>query len=174
MHSTLVRANALLTFAGTTLMCMALAAMFTDVFHQANPEVKMTLKSVERLYSLPSGNDEAYIVMDLHADLRSVFSWNTKQLFVFINVEYETSKNKLNQVVVFDRIIDEKEAAVITNQHIRNKYNLVDQGKNLRGKQVNLTVTWNVMPVVGALYTRSLSFPATLPSEYITGSNFRY
>jgi signal peptidase complex subunit 3 len=144
------------------------------MFHQSSPEVNVDIKSVERLYNLPSGNDEAYIVMDLYADLRSVFSWNTKQLFVFVNVEYETPKNHLNQVVVFDRIIEKRENAVISNKNLRNKYNLVDQGKNLRGKTVNLTVTWHVMPVVGALYTRSKSMKATLPNEYIMGPNFKY
>ena len=135
MHSTMVRANALLTFAGTTLMFMALGAMVTDMFHESSPEVNISIKSVERLYNLPSGNDEAYIVMDLYADLRSVFSWNTKQLFVFVNVEYETPKNHLNQVVVFDRIIEKRDNAVISNKNLRNKYNLVDQGKNLRGEE---------------------------------------
>lgn len=174
MHSMVVRANALLTFAGTTLMVMAIAAMMTDMLHQSDPKVSVSIKSVERLYNLPSGNDEAYVVMDLQADLRSAFSWNTKQLFVFINVEYETPKNHLNQVAVFDKIIEDREFAVISNKNLRNKYNLIDQGKNLRGKHLNLTVTWNVMPIVGALYTRSMSFPARLPEEYVTGAKFRY
>jgi|UniRef100_A0A7S1SWI0 signal peptidase complex subunit 3 len=173
MHSLLVRANALLTFAGTTLTCMALLAMLTDCFHTSAPEVRVGIKSVERLYELPNGNEEAYIVMDLHADLRSVFSWNTKQLFVFVSVEYATPRNGVNQVVVFDKIVEEREAAVITSSNLRNKYNLVDQGKNLKGKTVNVTVTWNVMPVVGALYTRGMSSEARLPNRYVTGSNFR-
>uniref|UniRef100_A0A061R218 Signal peptidase complex subunit 3 n=1 Tax=Tetraselmis sp. GSL018 TaxID=582737 RepID=A0A061R218_9CHLO len=174
MHSVLVRANALLTFAGTTLSFMALGAMFTDFFHKSSPEVAMSIKSVERLYNTPSGNDEAYVVMDLQADLRSVFSWNTKQLFLFINVEYETNKNQLNQVVVFDKIVQTRESAVISNKKLRNKYNLVDQGRNLRGRQVNLTVTWQVMPIVGALYTQSQTFQATLPKEYVVSKGFRY
>lgn len=174
MHSTLVRANALLTFAGTTLAVMALGAMITDCFHTAHPDVRASIKSVERLYDLPSGNEEAYIVMDVYADLRSVFSWNTKQLFVFVAVEYESPRNGVNQVVVFDKIIEDRQQAIISSGNLRNKYNLVDQGRNLRGRDVNVTVSWNVMPIVGALYTRSASFPARLPDEYITGSNYRY
>mmetsp|Transcript_45583 Transcript_45583/g.116611 ORF Transcript_45583/g.116611 Transcript_45583/m.116611 type:complete len:175 (+) Transcript_45583:475-999(+) len=174
MHSTLVRANALLTFAGTTLAVMALGAMLTDCFHSATPEVRASIKSVERMYELPSGNEEAYVVMEVYADLRSVFSWNTKQLFVFVAVEYDSPRNGVNQVVVFDKIIEDRELAVISSTNLRNKYNLVDQGRNLRGREVNVTVSWQVMPIVGALSKSSATFPARLPDEYITGSNYRY
>ena len=40
---------------------------------------------------------QAYIVLNLTADLRREFTWNTKQLFVFVNAEFETRKNRRNQ-----------------------------------------------------------------------------
>ena len=51
---------------------------------------------------------QAVVTFDLDADLRSVFSWNTKQLFVYLQVEYETEKNKRNQIVLWDSIIQQK------------------------------------------------------------------
>lgn len=45
---------------------------------------------------------------------------------------------------------------------------LADQGYNLRGKQFNVTVAWNVMPYVGALYSHSKTFTGfRLPEQYI-------
>ena len=52
---------------------------------------------------------------------------------------------------------------------LRNRmdYPLVDQGQNLRGREVNLTVEWNVMPLVGYLYRESRTFPIEMPEDYI-------
>jgi hypothetical protein len=47
----------------------------------------------------------------LDADLRSVFSWNTKQLFVYLQAEYSTPQNHLNEVVLWDQIVQRKEEA---------------------------------------------------------------
>ena len=38
-------------------------------------------------------------------------------------------------------------------------YALTDQGFNLRNRDFNITVSWNVMPRVGGLYTRHRTFP---------------
>lgn len=51
---------------------------------------------------------QAVMTFNLEADLRSVFSWNTKQLFVYLQAEYETPSNKINQIVLWDAIIEEK------------------------------------------------------------------
>lgn len=48
------------------------------------------------------------MTFDLEADLRSVFSWNTKQLFVFLQAEYETEENGVNQIVLWDNIVEKK------------------------------------------------------------------
>jgi signal peptidase complex subunit 3 len=47
----------------------------------------------------------------LDADLRSIFSWNTKQLFVYLQAEYSTPQNHLNEVVLWDQIVQRKEEA---------------------------------------------------------------
>ena len=52
-----------------------------------------------------AGHDQAILSLQIDADLRSVFNWNVKQLFVYITAEYETEANTLNQVVVWDQII---------------------------------------------------------------------
>lgn len=46
-------------------------------------------------------------------------------------------------------------------------FSLTDKEGSLINRAVNFTVSWNVMPKVGALYTRRKSFgPFSLPSEY--------
>ena len=41
---------------------------------------------------------QAYLALSIDADLTSVFSWNTKLLFVYLSAEYATPLNELNQV----------------------------------------------------------------------------
>ena len=71
------------------------------------------------------------------------------------------------QVVLWDKIIERKEDARIKVRSLRQKYAFLDQGAGLRGRDLNLTLSWNVMPKVGRLVTRCKSFPAgPLPDAY--------
>ena len=78
----------------------------------------------------------------------------------------------LNQVVVWDSIITQKEDAYLKDEDIRVKYALIDQGDELRGKNITLRLMWDHMPVTGRLYvgdeTKS-SF--ALPDEYMSNKN---
>jgi signal peptidase complex subunit 3 len=104
----------------------------------------------------------------IDADLRSIFSWNTKQLFVYIQAEYSTPDNHLNEVVLWDQIVQSRSEAHIAVRNLRQKYPFIDQGKHLRGRELNLTLVWNVMPKVGYLYTQKQSFRMDpMPDSYI-------
>ena len=97
------------------------------------------------------------------------------------------------QVSVWDRIIEAREDARFSLPFVRNKYKLLDQvrwaarrvpprhgadccgcgtrtqGRHLRGLSANLTLYWNVMPIVGRMSTGHLTFaPAQLPSECVS------
>jgi len=83
------------------------------------------------------GVDRALFSIDLKADFNPAFHWNVKQLFVFVVAEFETRKNKINQVVLWDKIIeatDEDRMVDVSNAVI--KYSLISQGKDLKGKEV--------------------------------------
>jgi signal peptidase complex subunit 3 len=116
------------------------------------------------------GTDRALLSFDLHVDLRPAFHWNIKQLFVFVVATYKTDTNPINEVVLWDKIVESihPEDMVITEDNIIVKYALVDQGAELRGKEVELRLMWDHMPLTGGLFqdksTNSSTF--TLPSEY--------
>ena len=44
-------------------------------------------------------------MVKLDADVRDEFTWNTKQLFMFLSVEYATPANPNNQLVMWSKII---------------------------------------------------------------------
>ena len=40
-----------------------------------------------------AGHDQAILTLGIDADLRTVFNWNVKQLFVYVTAEYETVRH---------------------------------------------------------------------------------
>ena len=148
-------------------MCV-LRLLLADVLHEAHPTAVVRVAKVERLQALDAGKDEAYLAFELSADLTSAFSWNTKELFVFLGAEYESKGRKVNQVSLWDRTIESKEEAVRHLPYVRNKYKLVDRGHHLRGLKFNLTLFWHVVPVVGKLTQHNITFEGSqLPDEYV-------
>ncbi|GFR50602.1 hypothetical protein Agub_g12879 [Astrephomene gubernaculifera] len=169
MHSIWTRANTLLTFFGTIAAILCLLTTGTDLLHQSNPKVKLGLREVKRLVQHHGGKEHAVVTLDLDADLRSVFSWNTKQLFVFVQAEYETPENHVNQIVLWDHIIQQKERAHLQLANHKTKYAFIDTGRNLRDRPVNLTLVWCVMPRVGRMFSQQHSQPVgRLPAAYIS------
>ena len=135
----------------------------------------ITTLELNTLRSLKShgGVDRALLSFDIDADLRPAFHWNVKQLFVYVVASYATETTPKNQVVLWDKIVeasDPDDKKVITEKNVFVKYALVDQGDDLRGKDVTLQLMWDHMPITGLLYMgeqpkASLS-SFDLPKEY--------
>lgn len=171
MHTLFLRCNTVFTFSLMLLAGLCSIASYSDRLHRSNPIIELDVAKYHHFWKLPGGplhgNDEVVLSLNIKADLRSVFTWNTKQLFVFICAEYSTPKNSFNQVSLWDTIIVRKEDAVIdlTDEHI--EYGLIDQGNHLKGRPFNLTMFWSKMPIAGGLETQKKVFTGfTLPSEY--------
>lgn len=98
MHSVTNRLNVVFTFFSTTAAVLCCVVALTDVFHQSDPPVTIELNEVKRFNTLRGKHDQAVLSVRLQADLRSAFSWNTKQLFVYLQAEYSTPGNEINQV----------------------------------------------------------------------------
>ena len=99
------------------------------------------------------------------------FHWNIKQLFVYVVAQYSTESKVVNQVVIWDKIVENSDAdKVINEQNIFVKYALVDQGDGLRGKDVSLQLMWDHMPVTGLSHMGEQPMDTTtsftLPTEY--------
>ena len=101
------------------------------------------------------------------ADLTSVFNWNVKQLFVYVSASYATRNNGTNEVVVWDRVVNNTADAALHVENEFNKYPLVDKRQDLRGANVTLSLSWDIMPITGLLRKHSLPFALLqLPDAY--------
>jgi len=54
---------------------------------------------------------QAWIAVNLTADLQDSFTWNTRQIYLWLTAEYRTEKNQLNQAVFWNWIVESKVAA---------------------------------------------------------------
>jgi hypothetical protein len=95
--------------------------------------------------------------MDLKADLRDFWTYNTKQMFVYLEVEYWSGENQLNQISFYDAIIRNKKLVKL-NRSIRQEYPIVSQHRQLLGTPLNVTLNWNIMPKVGVILIPSDNF----------------
>ncbi|KAI4367857.1 hypothetical protein MLD38_016481 [Melastoma candidum] len=158
MHSWGYRLNAVATFSLTVLGVMCGMVSFSDNFNHPTPSADVRVLNINWFQRHPDGNDEVSMTMNITANLQSLFTWNTKQVFVFLAAEYETPMNSLNQVSLWDGIIPTKEHARFWI-HTANKYRFIDQGSNLRGKDFNLTLHWHVMPKTGKMFADKIVMP---------------
>ena len=132
----------------------------------------LELKTLRSLKS-HGGVDRALLSFDINADMNPAFHWNVKQLFVYVVASYETPSKEINDVVIWDKIIeniDSDESKHIQQENVFVKYALVDQGNELRGKDVTLKLMWDHMPITGFVYmdgqAKETATSFSLPIEY--------
>ena len=149
MFSFWQRLNAIFFFALSALGFLSFLGAGMAYWHVSSPRIELTLEKVLLRKIYGAGHDQAVLTLGIDADLRSVWNWNVKQLFVYVTAEYETKPNVLNQVVVWDTIISDSPSAWIRSSQTVNKYALTDQGYGLKGNNVSLVLNWNTVPSTG-------------------------
>ncbi|CAI5509310.1 unnamed protein product [Closterium sp. Naga37s-1] len=131
MHTWLYRVNAVVTLSVFLLIGLSVLASLSERLHSSAPTVDLDLLDVEHFWRIPGGpfqgNDEAVLTLNITANLTSVFTWNTKQLFVFVTADFSTPKHPLNQVSLWDAIVEHKEDAALQFTREISEYSLMDQ-----------------------------------------------
>lgn len=116
---------------------------------------------------------QAQLNIELHADLRPEFTWNTKQLYVSVLAEYATETSPKNVVTLWDRIVVAKEDAKLDIRKLPKKFPFVfaaemNDNKGLLGLDYNITLAVDIMPKVGRLRSKSETFSGMrLPNYHI-------
>lgn len=108
--------------------------------------------------SINKPKENAMFRFDLDADLTPLFNWNTKQVFTYLTVDYNTTNPKTgdlntNSIVVWDRIIQSKDKAHLNLHRTASKYTAWDLQKNFapNDQEVEFNLHWNVQPRAGWL-----------------------
>lgn len=137
MHTVLTRANALVAYTMSVLAFLTGLCFLSTVFLNYSAfskinTVKVVVKHVPDYSASREKNDLGFLTFDLHADLTPLFNWNVKQLFLYLTAEYETKNNVVNQVVLWDKIIQRGENALLDYRSMNTKYYFWDDGNGLK------------------------------------------
>mmetsp|Transcript_22400 Transcript_22400/g.48215 ORF Transcript_22400/g.48215 Transcript_22400/m.48215 type:complete len:177 (+) Transcript_22400:147-677(+) len=175
MHTVWVRLNAVVFFGLTVLLCLSILAALSKIGHATRHRPIIHKLAMNKMKSLKNhgGVDRALFSFDMHADMTPAFHWNIKQLFVYVVATYATPTNPKNQIVLWDRIVestDPPEKKVLREENVFVKYGLIDQGAELRGTEMELSLMWDHMPLTGVLYMgeqeEGTASKFVLPTEY--------
>ncbi|KAK7440376.1 Signal peptidase complex subunit [Stygiomarasmius scandens] len=137
------------------MVLLAGIALSSFVF-SADPKGDLSIASV-KVYPAKSHRyprkklEMGFVDFNITADLTPLFNWNTKQLFLYLEAEYQNTKGVNNTVVIWDRIVRRKEDAAI-NIAGRNKYAFREISSSFKNAPAShYSLKYNVMPYVGAL-----------------------
>ncbi|PFH53084.1 hypothetical protein AMATHDRAFT_45715 [Amanita thiersii Skay4041] len=137
-------------------MALLAAIALSSFVFTANPKGGLEVASVKVYHAnarrYPNRKQElAFVNFNINADLSPLFHWNTKQLFVYLEAEYNNTKSVENSVVIWDRIIRRKEDAYIKFAG-KNKYMFREVSTSFKDvPPANYVLKYNVMPYVGVL-----------------------
>ncbi|PHH83761.1 hypothetical protein CDD82_2633 [Ophiocordyceps australis] len=186
MHSSFTRLQSVFGFFTTVACVFAAFIAATDFFATRTPSGVIVPQNVQVVKGRPhyySSKKEEYAIIkfSLDADLSSLFTWNTKQVFVYITADWpsETGQNATNSAIIWDSIITNPSADSLRNigpvamkklkrsaegktidpsrgllklKNQKPKYQITHpRGKISEAQDVVLKLHYNVQPWVGLL-----------------------
>ncbi|KAI0122895.1 signal peptidase subunit-domain-containing protein [Xylariales sp. AK1849] len=185
MYNSLTRIQNVFGFFTTVAFVVAAIIAASDLTIPRTPSASIKTTNVQVVKGRPhyySTKKEEYAIIkfSLDADLSSLFTWNTKQLFVYVTAEWPDARsNQTNKAVIWDSIITapssdhlanigpatlkklKKSAAgksvdpsrgVLSLKNQKPKYQITHPtGKIASSTDVRLKVHYNVQPWVGLL-----------------------
>jgi len=125
MHSTLNRAQ--IVFGFFTTVCFFVGALVagSDFISPRTPNADVLVNNIQVVRGRPhyystKKEEYAHIRFSLDADFSSLFTWNTKQLFVYITATWPSNstsgaETQLNEAVIWDTIITSPSADHLSN-----------------------------------------------------------
>ncbi|KAG6009663.1 hypothetical protein E4U21_001727 [Claviceps maximensis] len=185
MHSSFTRIQNVFGFFTTVACVLAGFIAATDLLAVRKPSGSIVPTNIQVVKGRPhyySSKKEEYAIIkfSLDADLSSLFTWNTKQLFVYVTAEWPLAgTNATNSAVIWDSIITNPSADHLQNigpvgmkklkksaegktidpsrgllklKNQRPKYQITHpSGKVAQVDNVTLRLRYNVQPWVGFL-----------------------
>ncbi|KAK7509414.1 signal peptidase subunit-domain-containing protein [Phyllosticta citriasiana] len=125
MHSTLVRAQNVFGYFTTVVACVAALIALSDFITPQTPSGSVKLHNVQVVRGRPhyysaKKEEYAHIKFDLDADLTSLFTWNTKQVFVYIVAKYPSANpsEPPSEAIIWDAILASPSAPWHQNLYI--------------------------------------------------------
>jgi signal peptidase complex subunit 3 len=170
MHNLYTRVSVLASHVGLVLFVLAVGSAVTAPFFKvtAHAEARASVvQGVRQHVEMGERVDVGFLLLDLDADLSSLFHWNTKHVFFHVVAHWAGPDGRRNEVVLWDTVLACATDAKLQLRGATLDYPLVDSGTNLRGANITLETRWNVVTITGLLPRASGSSTTfTLPQRY--------
>jgi hypothetical protein len=177
MHNTLTRVqNAFGFFTSCAFAIAALIAVLSIVplpASTSSPSASISVRNVQVVkgrphYYSPKREEYANIRFDLDADLSSLFTWNTKQLFVYVMASYPSSSTTgtgSSDAVIWDTIIPAP-SSPYSFQNLKTRYFPDKSKKSTKGRKPSTSSKTKelVKPGVLVLKNQKPKYQITDPS----------
>ncbi|KAI7379305.1 signal peptidase 22 kDa subunit, partial [Hortaea werneckii] len=126
MHNSLTRVQNVFGFFTSVAFAVACAIAVSVFLHPQAPAASLELRNVQVVKGRPhyystKREEYAHVKFDLDADLTSLFSWNTKQIFLYITASYPSSNPSTippSESVIWDAIIPADNSPFHPNTYI--------------------------------------------------------
>ncbi|KAK5993414.1 Signal peptidase complex subunit 3 [Cladobotryum mycophilum] len=120
MHSSFTRIQNVFGFFTTVAFVLAAFIAVTDFGSTRSPNGVIKTDGIQVVKGRPhyySSKKEEYAIIrfSLEADLSSLFTWNTKQVFVYVTADWTGPNNANNSAVIWDTIITNPSADHLQN-----------------------------------------------------------
>lgn len=136
MQSSLVRLQNIFGLFTSAAFIVAAFIAASDFAAPRTPSASVSLKDIQTIYGRPhyySTRKEQYAVIHfaLSVDLSSLFTWNTKQVFVYVSASWPNSTSEVdsNEAVIWDNIITNPSADHLLNVGPATKKKLIAKSK---------------------------------------------
>jgi len=142
MHTALVRGQNVFGFFTTVAFFVAALIALSDFTHPRLPQASIVVKdiSVSKTrphYSSSKKQESASIRFNLDCDFSSLFTWNTKLIFVYVTASWpsnSSSSDHDNEAVIWDSIITNPSADHLVNIGPTAKKKLI---RSAKGKSID-------------------------------------
>ncbi|GBE59390.1 signal peptidase [Babesia ovata] len=158
----------------STAVCAAGIALafnyLSGLYHRSHAFAHGSVSHVQtfELKTISSQSDRAALELHMEYDLRDVFDWSTNVIFLYVTAEYETPKHPRNELIIYDKVIEDPSEAYEPGRNIVSKYYMVDFGRSLRKARVTLRLFYSVVPIGGVISSHKLAESRfTMPSDYV-------
>ncbi|KAF5709850.1 SPC3-signal peptidase subunit [Fusarium mundagurra] len=121
MYNSLTRIQNTFGFFTTVAFVVAAFIAASDLLAPRAPDAGIFQKTSAQVvkgrphYYSSKKEEYAIIRFNLDADLRSLFTWNTKQVFVYVTAEWPGPNNSTSEAVIWDKIITNPSADHLQN-----------------------------------------------------------
>eukprot|EP00127_Corallochytrium_limacisporum_P002363 Clim_evm4s119 gene=Clim_evmTU4s119 len=178
MHDILTRGNGLLAQSVSALLTIFAVLTLLTALNLPEPKVNFSLAEISLS---PSGigkvrQDKLWMQYDVDADFTELMNFNTKEIFVTVNVAYDGDNGEHNEFVVWNRFIKNwrdahfhfGERDLITSTKHGLEY--TDLAQRMRGKKASIFIKWYLIPVAGILREgETKAIPIDFPVDYSQG-----